>query len=352
MRRIRGHRSRPLRLVGVFAFLAIGFAVPPAVGLGSPTRGGYGAQQPQGVEISHRTPVKPKHFRGDVRKLPKLKPPKSKHFEPPEAPETGFDKPAPSGPAAPTQTPLVSIPGPSSSFKGLDFNSWGAGWPPDTVGESAPNPSVQAATTSTGIFSKTGTQLAAFTFDSLWAAAGTGTYCDNSNGGDPTVIYDPMGDRWIVADFAFSDPATPPFYECIAVSKTSDPVTGGWYLYAIRADDGAHPFFPDYPKMGIWPDGLYMTANMFQGNSFQEVAGWAFNRADLESGAPVRTVVFDMNTPLYFGMLPGNLRGAAPPAGRDELLVSESLLAFSFEVFKFHPDYDGSCSSVTGPTHV
>ena len=59
--------------------------------------------------------------------------------------------------------------------------------------------------------------------------------------------------------------SAPPFYECIAVSQTGDPVNGGWYFYAVRADDATHPWFPDYPKMGIWPDGLYMTANMFQG---------------------------------------------------------------------------------------
>ena len=140
------------------------------------------------------------------------------------------------------------------------------------------------------------------------------------------MIYDPMGDRWIVADFAFAgNGSTGPYYECIAVSKTSDPVAGGWYLYAVRADDAAHPWFPDYPKMGIWPDGLYMTANMFQGlSTFQEVRVWAFNRADLESGATLRSVVVDLNTSAYFSLLPSNLRGAPPPAGRENLLVSES----------------------------
>ena len=149
-----------------------------------------------------------------------------------------------------------------------------------------------------------------------------------------------MGDRWIIADFAFTGSgATGPYYECIAVSKTSDPVAGGWYLYAVRADDAAHPWFPDYPKMGIWPDGLYMTANMFQGlSTFKEVRVWAFNRADLESGATLRSVVVDLNTSAYFSLLPSNLRGAAPPAGRENLLVSESQTAFAFQVFKFHVD--------------
>ena len=70
-------------------------------------------------------------------------------------------------------------------------------------------------------------------------------------------------------------------------------MTGGWWLYGFRADDAAHPWLPDYPKMGIWPDGLYMSANMFcvtaacGGGIFEEVRAYAFNLSDLESGAVV-----------------------------------------------------------------
>ena len=169
------------------------------------------------------------------------------------------------------------MPTPSASFKGLDLTTWGAGYPPDTVGDVGPNNYIQAVNTSIGIYSKAGAQQAAFTFNSLWAGASTGTLCDNTNRGDPTVIYDPLRDRWVVADFAFAgNGAAVPFYECIAASKTSNPVTGGWWLYAVRADDAAHPWLPDYPKMGIWPDGLYMTANMFLGAAtFQAVRAWA-----------------------------------------------------------------------------
>ncbi len=231
----------------------------------------------------------------------------------------------------------------------------GAGWPPDTNGDVGPAHYIQAVNTSIGIFRKTdGVRLAAFTFDTLWTGT-TGTLCDNDNGGDPTVTYDPIGDRWFVADFAFSGSGgSPPYYECIAVSRTGDPVNGGWYLYPIRADDANHPWFPDYPKMGIWPDGLYMTANMFAGNTFREVRGWAFNRTDMEAGLPVRTVVFDTNTATYFSMLPSNMRTAAgtPPAGRPNFFVSESSSVYGLEVFKFHADYSGSGSTFTGPTNI
>jgi Concanavalin A-like lectin/glucanases superfamily len=343
---VASHRRAARFAAGVlFAALIL------TAGLASSAAEDARAEQPPKVKLFHGKKVVPKHYRGDVRNLPQLAPGTLEEFERPDEP-TGFGggKTAPAAPAveaSPTQ-----IPTPSISFKGLDFSNWGAGWPPDPVGDVGPNHFIEAVNTSIGIFSKTGTQLAAFTFDALWSTAGSGTACDADNGGDPTVIYDPMADRWIVADFAFTgNGSTGPYYECIAVSQTSDPVAGGWYLYPVRADDAAHPWFPDYPKMGIWPDGLYMTANMFS-STFQEVRGWAFNRTDLESGAPLRSVVADLNSSTYFSLLPSNTRGAPPPAGRPNFFVAESSTAYAFNVFKFHADYSGGGSTFTGPTAV
>ena len=344
--RNRSGRTAVFRAVSALAALGIGGVL--AAGFGS---GSAGAQQGPPVEIAHGPPVVPKVFARDLRDFHQPHQGKRRARDRPEEPLGGFSKPSATVP--PTEAPTVAIPSPSVSFKGLDFNTWGAGWPPDPVGDVGPNHYVQAVNTSIGIFGKTGTQLAAFTFDTLWASAATGTACDTGNQGDPTVVYDPMGDRWIVADFAFTgNGSTGPYYECIAVSRTSDPVAGGWYLYAVRTDDATHPWFADYPKMGIWPDGLYMSANMFQGDTFREVRVWAFNRADLESGAPLRSVVVDLNTTTYFSLLPSNLRGASPPTGRPNFFVSESQTLFAFHVFKFHADYSGSGSTFTGPTNV
>lgn len=41
--------------------------------------------------------------------------------------------------------------------------------------------------------------------------------------------------------------------QCIAVSRTADPVAGGWFLY-----DFPTSFTNDYPKFGVWPDAYYM----------------------------------------------------------------------------------------------
>ncbi len=319
--------------------------------------------QGQGVEISEGERVVPGEFNGDLGKLPRLptlpkviRMRREREREFPTEPKQSIEETAPQQSTSAAPVPAAPIPTPSVSFKGLDFNTWGAGWPPDTVGDVGPNHYVQAVNTAVGIYNKTGTQLAAFTFDTLFAPLGASTACGaNQNAGDPTVVFDRLGGHWFVSDFAFADPngEIPPFYQCIAVSKGNDPVTSGWWLYAIRTDDVTHPWFADYPKMGIWPDALYMTANMFSPTTYQEVRIWAFNRADLEAGLPVRTIIVDQGSSAVFGMLPSNLRGLAPPAGRENILLSESQTLFAYEVWKFKPNFTTPASSTfTGPTNV
>ena len=209
--------------------------------------------------------VVPSEFRGDVRQLPQsISPEERKSFIRPlelDIPLPATKQVLPWAQPAPTvqlQGPLAPMPAPLSSFDAMSYNVNGAGHPPDTVGDVGPNHFVQAVNTSVGIYNKTtGAVITTFPFSSLWQGASTGTSCDTFHGGDPTVIYDPQHDRFIVADFSWTDIVNGPYYECIAVSKTSNPVTGGWWLFGVRADDAAHPWFPDYPKMGIWPDGLY-----------------------------------------------------------------------------------------------
>ncbi len=328
--------------IGVVSLL---LGLSPEIGSASRTQ--------SGVVISPGAPVKPAEFRGDVRRLAKPTTIVRRNPAEPQEPEP-VQKTGPTAPPIPKAT--TSMPATTVNFAGLDFNNWGAGHPPDTVGDVGVGYYVQAVNSSIGIWAKTGgSPLTAFTFDTLWSGAGTGTPCDTSNQGDPTVVYDQMADRYIVADFAWTDFQNGPYYECIAVSQTGNPVTGGWWLYAVRSDDAGHPWLPDYPKMGIWPDGLYMTANMFDctsGCPYREVRAYAFNRSDLESGAVLRSRVVDLNSTAQFSLLPSNLRGGAPPAGRENLFVSESQTVFAFEVWKFHVDYSGGGSTFTGPTNV
>ncbi|MFZ0549132.1 MAG: hypothetical protein WAM60_27035, partial [Candidatus Promineifilaceae bacterium] len=277
------------------------------------------------------TTVAAASFDGDVRDLPQVGPAEKTlgvefEFEGSEERERGGID---SDYIDPVKQDSVSapnlIPGPTQNFGGLDLNNWGAGWPPDTQGDIGPNHYIQAVNTSIGIYSKTGSQLAAFTFDTLFA--GTGTPCDASNNGDPVVLYDNVSGRWIISDFAWNNIQNGPYYECIAVSKTADPVSGGWWFYGMRADDASHPWLNDYPKMGIWHDGIYMTANMFDcltstcsSASYKGVRLWALNRDDLIAGNPINYQYGDLGS-AYFSLLPSNAKVSIPSAGTPNYLM-------------------------------
>jgi hypothetical protein len=360
---------KSIRLVACLCFLECGLAfAQPAGGAGGP---GDAAKALPNLEISAGEVAMPREFRGDVRALPQVLLRHKRKTDRLRQPPINLNKQPLPGASEPVQVSLplaltLNMPAPSQNFPGLSLNgsctggSCGGGYPPDTNGDVGPNNYVQAVNTAVGIFSKTGTQQAAFRFNSFWASAGTGTPCDTSNDGDPIVLYDPLGDRFIFMDFAFTNSTTGPYYFCFAVSKTGNPL-GSYWLYAIRGDDAAHPWFPDYPKGGVWPDGLYFTANMFcdqtsgcaggQG-AFQEVRIWAFNRTQMEAGQALQQVVIDTNSTTYFSLLPSNMRGAQPPAGSPNYLVSEDQSSFAFDVFKFQPVYGGSGSTFTGPTKV
>jgi hypothetical protein len=340
----------------LFGLLLVLLAIP---GQGFAAGGSSGNARAQGPapSVKKGDGVVPHVFTGDLRDLKKNGKAKKRAAEFDE-PEFGSEKQS-TEPAPAVPQPTRDMPATSTSFEGLDYVGGGSsGWPPDPVGDVGPNHFIEAVNTAFAVYSKTGTQLAATTFDNFFS--GTNTLCDDDNFGDPTVVYDPMADRWIVADFAFiydqnTNTTPPPFYECIAVSRTSNPVSGGWYQYAVRTDDAQHPWLHDYPKMGIWPDGLYMSANEFNAaGNYQGVRLWAFNRGDLESGATLRSVVVDLGGGTsYFGLLPSNVRGALPPANSPNYLVSESETLYAFEVWKFHPDYTTPANTTfTGPTNV
>jgi hypothetical protein len=136
------------------------------------------------------------------------------------------------------------------------------------------------------------------------------------------------------------------FYECIAVSKTSD-ATGAYNLYAFQLSN----VFPDYPKMGVWPDAYYITANLFNpNNSFLATQVCALDRKKMIAGSAATAVCFQ--TAAYDSLLPADLDGATPPpAGAPNLLLS--LGATSLNLFKFHVNFINPANSTfTGPTQI
>ncbi len=204
------------------------------------------------------------------------------------------------------------MPSPDIHFAGMNLSANGSGWPPDTNGDVGTDYYIQTVNSSIGIYNKTtGALVSATTFDNFFGGPGiSGTPCDSQNNGDPIVLYDQYAGRWFILDFAWASSETDGSYFAIAVSKTGDP-TGAWWQYAFRADN---TLMNDYPKCGIWHDGIYITANMFQfTGSFQHVKVWALKKPDIYNGTITAQYITD-NSYEAFSLLPANAKSSTPPA--------------------------------------
>jgi hypothetical protein len=141
-----------------------------------------------------------------------------------------------------------------------------------------------------------------------------------------------VADRWVISDFAFPSFPGTSFYQCIAVSQTSDPVSGGWFLYALQVDSANPTQLGDYPKFAMWnnpqPGGTYFfTVNLFTSpTTFVGVRAFALDRASMLTGGPANAIGFTI--PIAglgdsYSLVASTFRtGTAPPAGEDEFLLA------------------------------
>src|SRR6185436_5481424 len=201
---------------------------------------------------------------------------------------------------------LSNMPATSLSFEGINqFNSACGCLPPDTHGDVGPNHYILSVNSSIQIFNKSGATLSGPTsFNTFFSALGNSTPCGAHNQGDAFILYDHIADRWVVSDFAFSAFPGTAFYQCVGVSKTADPVSGGWWLYALQVDSANPTRLGDYPKFGLWPDAYYFSVNLFTNDTtFNGVRVFALNRAAMinGTGAPTPGAVAFTITPAALG---------------------------------------------------
>ena len=139
-----------------------------------------------------------------------------------------------------TSAPTMNMPSILTQFDGLNLAQSACSCsPPDTEGDVGPNHYIESVNSSIKIFDKSGNPLNGTngtTYNSFFSPLGSSTPCGNGlNDGDGYVFYDHIANRWVVSDFAFPSNNSVN-YQCIGVSKTADPVSGGWWLYALQID--------------------------------------------------------------------------------------------------------------------
>jgi hypothetical protein len=219
------------------------------------------------------------------------------------------------------------------SFTGIPF---GAGTPPDVVGDVGPNHYIGMANASRfAIWGKKGNVLVPPTsLHDLWN--GGASNCTDGDG-DPIVQYDELADRWLLTEFDLTGNTF-----CIYVSQGPNPVTSGWFVYDFSA-----PVFPDYPKYSVWPDAYYVS-------SFEspDLGIYAFDRASMLAGAPATFQRFAIpqlqgTSPRVTRILPADHDGTiAPAAGLPGIFartVDDTMDSTDptdrIEMWEFHADF-------------
>ncbi len=104
--------------------------------------------------------------------------------------------------------------------------------------------------------------------------------------------------------------------------------------------------------MSVWPDGYYVSYNLFGPSAFGGEA-CAFDRANMLLGQLATQQCFQPN-PIEFGLLPADLDGSTPPpVGSPNYFVALGNAANRLDVWKFHVDWTTSANSTfTGPTSL
>jgi hypothetical protein len=217
--------------------------------------------------------------------------------------------------------------------------------PPDTNAAVGETQIVQWVNASFAVFDKT-TGIPTYgpaAGNSLWS--GFGGPCQRNNSGDPVAQYDKLAKRWVLMQPVFRSP----YYICVAVSTTSD-ATGSYYRYAFPVPNN---LFPDYPKLGVWSDGYYVTYNQFQGNSFQGAAACALDRANMLAGNPATMQCGAVN-PSYGSLLPADLDGPNPPPdGSPGYFLNFDGNLKSLDLWQLSVDWsNANDSTLSDPTNI
>ena len=227
------------------------------------------------------------------------------------------------------------------NFDGIPFPGVGCNCaPPDTNGAVGKTQYVQIVNEGYQVFDKgTGASiLGPNSISSIWTGFGGG--CETLGSGDPVVLYDHLADRWIISQFAKSTSSGPITDECVAVSTTGD-AAGTYNRYGFHLGSN----FFDYPHLSVWPDGYYMSMNVFNssGTSYLGPQAFAFDRAKMLTGTPA-TFVSPVG-PLggtIDPFLPADLDGPTlPPTGAPATFVGFPGQGTSpnYTTYHFHADF-------------
>ncbi|HWY16020.1 MAG TPA: hypothetical protein VNX86_12855 [Rhizomicrobium sp.] len=245
------------------------------------------------------------------------------------------------------------------NFEGVDFICSPPGYcvSPSPSGAVGATEYVQWVNTEYEVYDKsTGAPLSGpIAGNTLWYDAfGASDPCGGNNEGNSVVLYDKAAGRWVLEQQKWD---TPPFFECMAVSTSSDAL-GSYNVYEFSLGSTQEPL---YPELGTWPasgnSGYFLTADNY---AKDRKGSWTFDgamlcgidRASMLAGGAASMQCFQLSS-TYGGVLPGDLDGTTlPPSGADENFADfTGTKAVNF--WHMHADFaNPNNTTLVGPTAV
>ena len=253
-----------------------------------------------------------------------------------------------------------TTPGPKDAAPLLDnFDGMAVRNPSDLSLAVGPNHIVQVVNWSMAVYSKKGAMYATTGMSlrgpvtSNTPFVGAGGRCEARSGdsaadrGDVVVRYDQLAQRWL-----FVQPVlTSPYVMCYAVSDGPDPL-GTYHHYEF-----ARSLFPDYPRLGVWPDGYYIGSST--GDDVVQKTICVANRARMIAGQTATEQCVTRSDVNFLN--PADVDGPTPPpAGAPNIVMAlggtQLRNVFSDDgvyAFKYHVDWTTPANSTfTGPTKI
>ncbi len=325
--------------------------------------------------------------------------------KPPPVPHAGIAVEQKSQGTRPTAKLVESFDGLGFGFQGPQGTS-NVRNPSDNTLAVGPDHIVQIVNTRMAVFTKKGKRFET-TGKVLYGPvvtravfAGFGGQCEARNNGDAVVRYDQLAKRWLIVMPIFgrgperpdqprvgasgdpaqlsppgrpnqpgppvqlvppaqANPADPnrataattgqgPYSMCYAVSVSSDPL-GRYYRYEFL-----RPFFPDYPRPAIWPDGYYNPTSTSD-DIIQKHACVA-ERNKMLKGLPATEQCFVIDGVNFLNNADIDGHGSPPPGAPNIMMAAgaaqlKKILADDRVFFwKFHVDWKTPANTkITGP---
>lgn len=183
----------------------------------------------------------------------------------------------------------------STNFADISFDAIAdSGWtPPDPVVAKGPESIIAMTNGAVSLYSlDTYSEVQTVTLEVFF---GLFNPLEGNNGGfDPRILYDQYEDKFVCMKLLGATEATSTIH--FAVSRSSNPATldpDDWRLSATTG--GSNGQWADYPGFGLDDQNVYLTANMFIVDSFQQTNMWIVEKTAMYNGdTPVVEVIYDV----------------------------------------------------------